>query len=639
MLIMEKLSNIAVGAALVAVISLTLSSLTMNEMSRLDKRIDGALSSGSVSSPASVPAASSSASGGAVHSSDKAFALADDLKQMAERRHLAGKAAALISSHPFCSLSVVHYESCSNQIESVDRLVTSTDATVEHILNSSLMQGPTETLLVDSKNTIVHAGNLYSHLIGQTLNFTKNRCEGKATGLCTFLTDKMDGEQRLITMIDAKVDSMTSDRRRGFFNWLGNLFSGSGSNSNTNSGSAVTVSGSGKARSAPPSSSSGVLSMHVTGASAATARGEGFSSPGVATSAAVVRRDEGRLSNYKEQIVNAANKYSIAPEVIGGIISRETHAGGAIGGRWNGLGDGGHAFGLMQIDFRYHTPDQSSVQAHINQGTGILKSMIDAVAKKHPDWPRAKQVQGGIAAYNSGVGNIQTQGGIDIGTTHNDYSNDVIARAQALSQDNFFRHSSGVSDSAASSSSSSSGVLSLPVTGASYATARGEGFSAAGVATSAAVVRRDEGRLSNYKEQIMNAAHKYNIPPEVIGGIISRETHAGGAIGGRWNGKGDGGHAFGLMQVDYRYHTPDTSSVQAHIDQGTSILSNAINAVSKKHPDWPRDKQIQGGIAAYNSGPGNIQTQGGIDIGSTHNDYSNDVIARAQALHQDGFFN
>eukprot|EP00730_Choanoeca_flexa_P008467 TRINITY_DN12491_c1_g1_i18.p1 TRINITY_DN12491_c1_g1~~TRINITY_DN12491_c1_g1_i18.p1 ORF type:complete len:602 (+),score=126.69 TRINITY_DN12491_c1_g1_i18:1432-3237(+) len=562
MLIMEKLSNIAVGAALVAVISLTLSSLTMNEMSRLDKRIDGALSSGSVSSPASVPAASSSASGGAVHSSDKAFALADDLKQMAERRHLAGKAAALISSHPFCSLSVVHYESCSNQIESVDRLVTSTDATVEHILNSSLMQGPTETLLVDSKNTIVHAGNLYSHLIGQTLNFTKNECQGRLSGVCAFVSNKLDGADRLMTIIDADVDSL-SNRRRSFGSFFNSLFSSSDS---SGSGAAVSVSGS--ARSYSSSSSSGVLTMAVTGASAATARGEGFSSPGVATSAAVVRRDEGRLSNYKEQIVNAANKYSIAPEVIGGIISRETHAGGAIGGRWNGLGDGGHAFGLMQIDFRYHTPDQSSVQAHINQGTGILKSMIDAVAKKHPDWPRAKQVQGGIAAYNSGVGNIQTQGGIDIGTTHNDYSNDVIARAQALSQDNFFRHSSGVSDSAASSSSSSSGVLSLPVTGASYATARGEGFSAAGVATSAAVVRRDEGRLSNYKEQIMNAAHKYNIPPEVIGGIISRETHAGGAIGGRWNGKGDGGHAFGLMQVDYRYHTPDTSSVQAHIDQG-----------------------------------------------------------------------
>jgi len=39
---------------------------------------------------------------------------------------------------------------------------------------------------------------------------------------------------------------------------------------------------------------------------------------------------------------------------------------------------------------------------------------------------------GGLAAYNAGVGNIQTWEGLDSGTTGNDYSNDVIARAQWL---------------------------------------------------------------------------------------------------------------------------------------------------------------------------------------------------------------
>jgi len=42
----------------------------------------------------------------------------------------------------------------------------------------------------------------------------------------------------------------------------------------------------------------------------------------------------------------------------------------------------------------------------------------------------------------------------------------------------------------------------------------------------------------------MSAAHTYNVPPEVIGGIISRETHAGGAIGGKWNGYSDGGESW-----------------------------------------------------------------------------------------------
>ena len=72
---------------------------------------------------------------------------------------------------------------------------------------------------------------------------------------------------------------------------------------------------------------------------------------------------------------------------------------------------------------------------------------------------------------------------------------------------------------------------------------------------------------------------------------------------------------------------------------GTSILAKGISDVAAKHPDWPRNQQVQGGVAAYNSGVGNIQTQAGIDVGTTHNDYSNDVIARAQALHNDGFFN
>ena len=40
-----------------------------------------------------------------------------------------------------------------------------------------------------------------------------------------------------------------------------------------------------------------------------------------------------------------------------------------------------------------------------------------------------------------------------------------------------------------------------------------------------------------------------------------------------------------------------------------------------------------GAVAAYNFGVGNVQSWGGLDIGSTGNDYSNDVMARAQYLH------
>lgn len=41
-------------------------------------------------------------------------------------------------------------------------------------------------------------------------------------------------------------------------------------------------------------------------------------------------------------------------------------------------------------------------------------------------------ILGGVAAYNFGVGNVRSWDHLDVGTTHNDYSNDVIARAQWL---------------------------------------------------------------------------------------------------------------------------------------------------------------------------------------------------------------
>lgn len=47
-------------------------------------------------------------------------------------------------------------------------------------------------------------------------------------------------------------------------------------------------------------------------------------------------------------------------------------------------------------------------------------------------WETRSLISGGIAAYNFGVKNVQTVAGTDVGTTGDDYSNDVIARAQHL---------------------------------------------------------------------------------------------------------------------------------------------------------------------------------------------------------------
>ena len=65
--------------------------------------------------------------------------------------------------------------------------------------------------------------------------------------------------------------------------------------------------------------------------------------------------------------------------------------------------------------------------------------MIAGVTKKHPNWPRFYQIKGGIAAYNFGVKNVQTIKGIDKGTSHENYSYDVLNRKMYL-EDKVFQN-------------------------------------------------------------------------------------------------------------------------------------------------------------------------------------------------------
>ena len=48
-------------------------------------------------------------------------------------------------------------------------------------------------------------------------------------------------------------------------------------------------------------------------------------------------------------------------------------------------------------------------------------------------WRDLKTIFLGISGYNAGCGNVQTYSGMDIGTTGNDYSSDVVSRG------NFYR--------------------------------------------------------------------------------------------------------------------------------------------------------------------------------------------------------
>ena len=135
--------------------------------------------------------------------------------------------------------------------------------------------------------------------------------------------------------------------------------------------------------------------------------------------------------NRVRTIVSNFKGHSLPACVLAAIALRESRCGAMLDD--NGYGDRGHAYGICQIDERYHitigSPD--SVE-HIAQCDDILIGFFLEIKKKHNSWPEERQLQGAIAAYNVGVANIKTIEGIDIGTTHDDYSNDVWAMANYL---------------------------------------------------------------------------------------------------------------------------------------------------------------------------------------------------------------
>ncbi|XP_047658040.1 lysozyme g-like isoform X1 [Tachysurus fulvidraco] len=171
-------------------------------------------------------------------------------------------------------------------------------------------------------------------------------------------------------------------------------------------------------------------------------------------------------------------------------------------------------------------------------------------------------------------------------------------------------------------------VMKIETTGASDQTARQDKLTVKGVEASYKLAENDLKRMQSYKKTILKVGSAMLIDPSVIAAIISRESRAGAAL---VNGWGDHGNGFGLMQVDKRYHKPrGTWDSEEHIRQGTEILINSIKQIQKKFPKWPKEHQFKGGISAYNAGVGNVRTYEGMDIGTTGNDYSNDVVARAQ---------
>ncbi|KAF3852291.1 hypothetical protein F7725_005646 [Dissostichus mawsoni] len=87
-----------------------------------------------------------------------------------------------------------------------------------------------------------------------------------------------------------------------------------------------------------------------------------------------------------------------------------------------------------------------------------------------------------------------------------------------------------------------------------------------------------------------------------------------------------------IKEVAYRrgHIGTDLWASKEHICQGTDILINFLLRIKHTFPDWSREQQLKGGIAAYNAGDGNIDSYETVDSKTSNGDFSNDVIARAQ---------
>ncbi|XP_075877204.1 lysozyme g-like [Nelusetta ayraudi] len=172
--------------------------------------------------------------------------------------------------------------------------------------------------------------------------------------------------------------------------------------------------------------------VETSGASRETANQDKLKCCGVEASHTMAKTDKERVKKYKDIIKQVAEEHGVDPALIAAIMSRESRAGNTL---QDGLGDYGKAFGLMQIDMdekgsNHEVVGEWDSYEHVYQATGILVDFIEKISEKFPRWSKEQKLKGGIAAYNMGDGSVHSYERVDEYTTGQDYSNDVVARAQ-----------------------------------------------------------------------------------------------------------------------------------------------------------------------------------------------------------------
>ena len=129
----------------------------------------------------------------------------------------------------------------------------------------------------------------------------------------------------------------------------------------------------------------------------------------------------------------------------------------------------------------------------------------------------------------------------------------------------------------------SQALAKAPTTGASAITARQDGLSA-GSAASQQMAKTDLARVMAIADRFRKVGDKFNLPPALLAAIASRESRCGNAL---VQGFGDGGNAFGIMQIDKGFHnipSDNDPASTAHIEQATQILAGFLQQVAANHP-------------------------------------------------------
>ncbi len=139
-------------------------------------------------------------------------------------------------------------------------------------------------------------------------------------------------------------------------------------------------------------------------------------------------------------IAASAARFNHRPEVIAGILMRESRGGEILDE--DGLGDGGHGHGLMQIDDRSFSAFCNGErwrepEANVEFGSSVLYMKRSFLASRC-DLEGADLERAAIAAYNCGEGRVLQsvlEGEIvDTHTSGHDYSKAVLEYAEAYAE-------------------------------------------------------------------------------------------------------------------------------------------------------------------------------------------------------------